>query len=195
MKRILGLIVLGCAALGCAADSGENTNAAPQQGGDNKGDEVTLDKLKSRVPAAWKAEKPTSKLRTAQFRVPKAEGDKEDAELAIFYFKGSGGSVDANIARWKGFFIPPEGKTIDEVSKVEKFKVGQADVTYLDIHGTFKSKDPSDPKAREELKPHFRRFGVVFESPNGPYFITLTGPARTLEQHKAGFDGWIKGFK
>jgi hypothetical protein len=36
---------------------------------------------------------------------------------------------------------------------------------------------------------------VIFESSNGPFYITLTGPARTVEQHKKGFDEWIKGFK
>ena len=37
--------------------------------------------------------------------------------------------------------------------------------------------------------------GVIFESPGGPYFMTLIGPARTVEQHKKGFDEWLKNFK
>jgi len=54
---------------------------------------------------------------------------------------------------------------------------------------------PFAPNAREVKKPPFRRFGVIFESPNGPYFITVTGPARTMEMHKKGFDEWLKNFK
>ena len=126
------------------------------------------------------------------------DGDKEDAELVIFFFgKGSGGSNEDNIKRWKGQFIAPEGKSIDEVTKVENFKLGKAaDVAYVDIQGTFKSKfPPFDPNAKEIRKENFRRLGVIFDCDGGPYFITLTGPAKTVEKSKAGFDGWIKAFK
>jgi hypothetical protein len=165
--------------------------------GDGKGAEVTLDDLKSRTPANWKMQPPSNKLRAYQFQVPRVDGDKEDAELVIFYFgAGSGGSTADNIKRWKGQFLPPEGKTIDDVSKVETFKVGNVAVTSLDLHGTFKYKfPPFDPNAKEQRKPDFRRFGVVFESKNGPYFITLTGPAKTVGENKKGFDSWIKNFK
>ena len=95
-----------------------------------------------------------------------------------------------------GFFRAPEGKTIDDVSRLQKFQVGDVKVTYLDVSGTFLSKNPPfDPNAKEVKKPDFRRFGVIFESPNGPYFITVTGPARTMEMHKKGFDEWLKNFK
>jgi hypothetical protein len=170
---------------------------AVSAGSAGEGKVVDLDGLKSRAPANWKSEKPANKFRAYQFVVPRADGDKEDAELVIFYFdKGGGGGVDENIRRWKGFFQPPEGKTLDEVSKVEKFKVGAVPVTYLDVRGTFLSKTPPfDPNAKTVRKPDFRRFGVIFESKDGPYFITLTGPAKTLEKQKPAFDGWLKGFK
>src|SRR5271165_1822295 len=87
------------------------------------GETIDLGGLTSKTPAAWKAQKPTNKFRVYQFAVPKVEGDKEDAELIVFFFgKGGGGAIDDNLNRWKGFFIPPEGKTIEEASKVEKFK-------------------------------------------------------------------------
>src|SRR4051812_20938367 len=100
MKRILGVMVFSLAALGCAAVSSESStneparNAVEPAPGDAKGDEVTLDGLRSRVPSGWKSEKPGNKFRAYQFRVPKAAGDKEDAELVIFYFgEGGGGSA------------------------------------------------------------------------------------------------------
>jgi hypothetical protein len=104
-------------------------------------------------------------------------------------------SAADNIKRWKSLFLPPTGKTIDEVSKVDKFKVGDVGITYLDMSGTYKYRNPADPNAKEEKKADFRFFGVIFESPNGPYFIRLTGPARTLEQQKKAFDDWLKNFK
>ena len=168
----------------------------PSQGG-GKGTDVALDDLKSRAPAHWKMQEPSNKFRAYQFLVPGQAGDKDGAELVIFYFgAGSGGSVDDNIKRWKGTFQAPEGKTIDEVSKVETKKIPGAELTYLDIRGTFLSKNPPfDPNAKVERRSDYRRFGVVFASKNGPYFITLTGPAKTLEREKKAFDGWLEAFK
>ena len=135
-------------------------------------------------------------MRTYQFKAPKADGDAEDGELIIFFFEGGAGSAADNIKRWQGMFVPPAGKTIDDVSKVEKFKVGNANVTYLDVAGTFLSKNPPfDPKAKTEKKTDYRRFGVIFDVGGNQYFLTMTGPARTLEQHKKGFDEWLKNFK
>jgi hypothetical protein len=164
---------------------------------DGKGTVVGLDGLSSRTPADWKEETATSKMRAHQFRIPRAKDDKEDAELVIFYFgPGGGGGVEENIKRWKGFFTPPDGKSIDDVSKVDKFKVGAVPVAYLDVHGTYLMKTrPFDPSDKGEKRPNYRMLGVVFESPKGPYFMRLVGPAKTVEQHKKGFDDWLKGFK
>ena len=79
---------------------------------------------------------------------------------------------------------------------METLKVGDVPVTYLDVRGTFLSKfPPFAPNAKVTRKADYRRLGVVFESADGPYFITVTGPARTVEQHKADFDRWLKAFK
>jgi hypothetical protein len=157
---------------------------------DDKGAVVTLGTLKSAAPAAWKQQTPANKLRAYQFAVG-------DADLAIFFFgENGGGTPSDNIKRWKSQFVAPEGKTIDDVSKVEKFKVGPAELTCLDIHGTFLSKNPPfDPNAKVVRKDNYRRFGVYFACPGGPYFITLTGPAATLEQNRRGFEDWLKNFK
>jgi hypothetical protein len=124
------------------------------------------------------------------------EGDKNDAEFVIFSFgPGQGGSAAENVKRWKGFFIPPDGKSIDDVSKVTKMKVGDVDVTYLDVQGTYKYKErPFDPNAKEELRPDYRMLGVVFEGKK-TYFFRLVGPAKTITHHKKGFEDWLKGFK
>src|SRR5947209_20476575 len=111
---------------------------------------VEIDGLKSAVPADWKQEEVTSKFRTHHFRIPHVADDKTDAEMVIFFFgAGSGGSADANVKRWKGMFVPPEGKQIDDVAKVDSFKVGNVNVTYLDVQGTYKFKErPFDRRQR-----------------------------------------------
>jgi hypothetical protein len=158
---------------------------------------VTLDGLKSEAPASWKVQEPSNKFRAYQFALPKASGDKEDAELVIFYFgEGGGGGVADNLKRWKGMFTAPEGKSIDDASKVEKLKIGNVEATYLDVQGTYLHKfPPFDPNAKITKKENFRRLGVVFASEKGPYFITVTGPAKTVESQKKSFDDWLKAFK
>jgi len=143
------------------------------------------------VPAGWKKEKPSSNFRYAQFRIPRAEGDPADAELVIF--KGLGGSVKQNVERWKGQFIPPEGKRLDDVATLTEMKVAGHPATYLDIRGTFLDGMPGSPK--KVKRPDYRMLAVQLEGPDNPYHIKLTGPAKTIARHKKEFDGWLKAFK
>jgi hypothetical protein len=165
----------------------------------DKGTTVELGKHKSTTPPGWKQQELDPKLgkfRIYQFALPKADGDKEDAELLVFYFSGGGGSNADNIKRWKGMFGAPKDKTIDEVTKVSEFKVGDVPVTYVEIMGTYLYKfPPFAPNAKVTPKENFRFIGVVFDSQDGPYYLRLTGPARTVEQQKDAFDKWLKGFK
>lgn len=162
------------------------------------GEEVDLGGLKSKAPASWKAQKAENKFRKYQFTIPKAEGDKDDAELVIFFFgKGSGGTVKDNVSRWKGMFTAPEGKTLDEVSKLTTFKIAKdVEVSYFDVSGTYKFKNPPfDPKAKEERRENYRLIGVIIDNDEGPFFIRMTGPAKTMAKNKEAFDSWIKAFK
>jgi hypothetical protein len=151
---------------------------------------VKLDSLQSAVPAEWVWERPETRFRLYQFRLPRAAGDSTDAQLVVFYFgPQGGGGVAENLKRWKEMFEPPAGKTIEEVSTVEKFQVAGVPITYLDVRGTYLEKTPPfAPNAKIVRHPNYRRLGVIFSSAQGPYFITLTGPERTVEQHKLAFD-------
>ena len=162
----------------------------------DKGTVVEWGKLKSTAPEGWKSEAPSDKLglRKAQFKLPKAEGDREDAEVVVFYTKGGGG-VDANLKRQLGTFEPAKGKDKVEV-KQEKVKLGgKQDATYMDIRGTFLKKP--FPMAKEGT-PHadYRQIYVIFEEDDGGVAsLWLRGPAKTVEKHKKEFDEWVKNFK
>ena len=52
------------------------------------------------APTAWQTRAASSSMRVAEFIVPRAAGDAEDAEVIIYFFGGTGGSVEANIDRW-----------------------------------------------------------------------------------------------
>ncbi len=173
---------------GCSSETEE------KKGDGKKGVEVTLDGMKSTAPGSWVEETPSNRMRFAQFKLPRAKGDERDGEVIIF--KGLGGGAAANVERWKGQFIPPEGKKIDDVAKVDKIKIGENAGTLLDIQGTYKFKAaPFDPNSKEERLPHYRMVAIYFDGPKDVYQIKMTGPSKTIEQYKKGFDEWLKGFK
>lgn len=152
--------------------------------------EFELAGMKSAVPTGWKEEAPSSSMRMAQFRLPKVEGDSTDAELALFVFPGGSGSVQQNLDRQLAKFVEDGRK-----DKADKVKVGAIDATYQDVSGTYKKKP--FPMA-EKFTPveGYRQLYVVFEDKGGKqYYMTLLGPTKTVEKHKAAFEGWLKNFK
>jgi len=193
MRRLIGFMVLAFVAAACSPSASESNAAdADKDKGKTKGVVVDLDGLKSTTPGDWKQEKPKGTMRWLQFRLPKKGDDKEDAEL--YLFKGPGGGAKANIERWKAQFVPPEGKTIADVSEVKEIKIGDRPATYLDIRGTYKPL-ALRPRAKLEQKANFRMLAIYYDSPADHYQIKLTGPAKTVEAYKKGFDEWVKNFK
>ena len=160
---------------------------------EEKGESVTLGNMKSTAPATWKSSPTTSEMRAAQFALPKVEGDPEDAEVVVFYFKGGSGSVEQNLKRQEGMFDLGDNK---DAVKVTKTKVGPVDATYQEIKGTYLSKfPPFAPNAKITRKDDYRQSYVVFTGSDGEYYVRMRGPAKTVEKYKAGFDEWLKNFK
>jgi hypothetical protein len=136
-------------------------------------------------------------MRIAQFALPKVGSDTADAELIVFFFgTGQGGDVAQNVARWKTLFVPPAGKTIDQVGTMKSFRVGSAQVTTFEEYGTFLFKQrPMDSNAEAEPRPGSRMIGVVFETAGGPYFLRLVGPDQTVSHYRPEFLTFLKSFK
>jgi hypothetical protein len=161
-------------------------------GADDKKD-FEIDGLKSAVPASWKAEKPSNRLRYAQFRLPRAEGDSADADLSVF--RNISGTTEQNVARWKGQFLPPKGKSIDDVSKVTKKKVSGREVVYFEVEGIYLDGPPMLPASRKTKRPDYRMIAVQFDGPKNVWHFKLIGPAKTVAKHKKEFDNWLESFK
>ena len=135
--------------------------------------------------AAWKDRAPASSMRVAEFVVPKAPGDSEEGEVIVYYFGGGGGSVEANLQRWTSQFQ----STKDPVRTTAT--VNGLKLTSLDVSGTYVA--DMRPGASEHYnKPGFRMRATVVETPKGPYFIKLTGPATTVDRAGAAFDQFLK---
>jgi hypothetical protein len=157
--------------------------------------EVEMAGMKSKTPSNWKEEEPSSNMRLTQFKLPKAEGDTEDAELIIFYFKGGSGSAEDNMKRQLAKFKPLEGKEKLDV-KVDKIKVGKIEAPYQDITGNYLKKTrPFDPADKGKEMTNYRQIYVPLITESGDFYPTLVGPAKTVEKHKKAFDEWLKNFK
>ena len=168
-------------------------SSAPTPAEEPKGGVVKLDALTSTTPGAWKTEKPNNRLRSHQFLVPGIQKAK-DAE--IFIFPDLTKTVDENFARYKEMVVPPDGKTLDDIVKIQKFEVGKAKVSVLDLEGTWLYKErPFDPKSKQEARPNSRVISAIFTTADGNYLIRLSGPSATVNGHYDGFVEWIKGFK
>ena len=66
--------------------------------------------VKWTVPAGWKTEADRP-LRAATYTIAAAAGDKATAECGVYFFgAGQGGSIDANLERWRSQVQGPDGK-------------------------------------------------------------------------------------
>ena len=139
------------------------------------------------APPAWHSRPAASTMRVAEFVVPKAPGDPEDAEVILYFFGGQSGSVDANIDRWIGQMQEPDGKALKNRATRGATEVNGLKVSTVDVTGTFVAE--MRPGATEHFnKPGFRLRAAVVETPRGPYYIKMTGPAKTV----AAADGDFK---
>ena len=146
------------------------------------------------APPAWKPVATSSSMRIAQFAVPRAAGDSADAELVVYYFGGSGGTVDANIERWLGQMQQPDGKPSSAVAKRDARTVNGLKVTLVDVSGTYVAEMTPGAKERHN-SPNFRLRAAVIETSNGPYFIKLTGPAKTVAAADKTFEAFLSSVK
>jgi hypothetical protein len=148
-------------------------------------DPVELNGAKSTPPAEWKSVKP-GMMRSAQFSVPKADGDSDDGEVSVFVSPGQSGGVDANVKRQVAKFKGANGGAPAE--KTDKIKVGTVDAIYQDLSGIYTPR-VGTPKTG------YRQLYVIFEGKEGLLSVWLLGPEKTVEKHKAGFEEWLKNFK
>ena len=141
-------------------------------------------------PAGWQSSNPSSSMRVAEFTLPRAAGDADDAQLVLYYFGGSGGSVDANIQRWIGQMQQPDGKASSSAATRETRKVNGLTVTLVDVRGTYVAEMAPGSGAHHN-QTHYRLRAGVVETANGPYFIKLTGPEKTIAKWDAAFDQFV----
>ncbi|MCG6898082.1 MAG: hypothetical protein LJE61_08600 [Thiocapsa sp.] len=146
--------------------------------------------FESGVPDDWVAEPPKSQMRQVQFRIPAAEG--EGAEFVVYYFgSGQGGTLEANIERWKSQFQGPDGTPVEpEVSEIGTEAIPATLVQLRGSYGRSVGMGPSD----EVLADRMLLAGLV-ETPQGNLYPQLHGPAELVASQREGFIAFVRGIR
>jgi hypothetical protein len=143
--------------------------------------EVKMRFLTLDVPESWKQRESTSDMRLGELEIPAAEGDKEPADLIVYYFGAQGaGTRKANIDRWIGQF-EAQGRE----SKVLAGKARAGEYSLVDVTGTYQ-KPALPPAARKTTPmPGARMLAVILATKDGDVYLKLTGPAKTVARAAA----------
>ena len=134
-------------------------------------------------------------MRVAQYKLPKAEGDNEDASLVLYYFGASqGGSAQANIDRWISQIQQADGSASKDKAKTETFTVNGLKVTTVDVSGTYTA-EMSPGSGTTHNDANYRLRAAVIETPKGNYFLKLVGPAKTVGRWEQSYTDYVKSFE
>jgi hypothetical protein len=192
-KKLIGAGILLVSLVSCLACANRGATAVANQSPTSA--QNPSGELKFKAPDGWTTEKPTSSMRAAQYTLPKAEGDKEDATLVLYYFGATqGGTAQANIDRWIGQMQQPDGSDSKSKAKTESMTVNGLKVTTVDVTGTYTAEMAPGSKTFHNDADYRLRAAVV-ETPKGNYFVKLTGPAKTIARWDKEYNDYLKSFE
>lgn len=173
--------------LGCTEQKAETENTAENN--------LVPGEISYSVPAEWKSEQPKSNMRKAQYRIPGAEG-AEDAEMAVFVFPGTGGSVQANIDRWISQMKQPDGSDSKGKTDIKNLTVNNLPVTTMYVTGTYlKSSSQMMMGGPKVEMPEYAMLAAIVETSKDPWFFKIVGPQKTVDKWKSEFDKFVSSFK
>jgi hypothetical protein len=142
------------------------------------------DDLAYDVPATWVSAPNPSPMRKATFKIPKAAGDTEDAELAV---SSAGGGVEPNIKRWEQQFGDAKAKT-------EPRSPNGLKVTLVEIKGSVAAGGMMGMPAAA-AKEHQMLLGAVVDSGDRQHFFKMVGGEKTVTAAKKDFDKFVASLR
>ena len=141
------------------------------------------------VPKTWTPRPPASKMRLAEY----AAGAPGGAEVVVYFFGPSqGGTVNANLTRWKAQFSNPDGSPV--VEKISREKPGVFPLTIAEYHGTY-ARGIGAGSAPQDALPNHVLMAVIAETPKGSVIFQLFGPAAAADAQGAAFLAFVRSLK
>jgi hypothetical protein len=191
LAMVGALAILG-AAPGCTCNPEPGSGSKPLSGGPAGGATSSAKPVQTAqskagpgeilwdVPSKWKEAPNPNAMRIATYFVGRADGDSDDAEMSV---SRVGGSVEANLGRWKAQFDPPKP---DSTKRFERTVAGLK-VTIFETAGSYTGMviKGQAPKPHE----NWALLAAIVEVPGGdPWFFKLTGPEKTLAAARPDFE-------
>jgi len=195
-RKITSAAIVMMLVLACWACGGRGaTSVSSQQTNSSASKPAPSGDLHFKAPDGWVVEQPSSKMRAAQYKLPKAEGDSEDASLVLYYFGPSqGGPPQANIDRWIAQIQQADGSSSKDKAKTDMMTVNGLKITTVDVTGTYMAEmAPGSGTAHNDT--NYRLRAAVIETPKGNYFLKLVGPAKTVGRWEQSYTDYLKSFE
>lgn len=170
---------------GMSSREGAPGSAAAQPLLGDSGGPVELDAITLTAPAGWRQVKSSSSFVAAEFALSRAEGDDADGRLTI---STAGGTMEANIDRWKGQFDAQAKQAPQEEIDVAGMKV-----TLVDLSGDFS--DQRGPFAPAVERPGYRMIAAIVPVEGQLHFIKATGPEKTIAAHADEIHEFVRTVK
>jgi hypothetical protein len=162
-----------------------STSATDDKSPATGGSIVDLEAITLTAPSNWTRKPASSSFVAAEFSLPRAEGDDAEGRLTI---STAGGSVQANIDRWKSQFDPQPSAAAQEEFDVAGFKV-----SIVDLSGEFN--EQRGPFAPAVKRPNYRMIGAVIPVSNQLHFVKAAGPEKTIQSHADDIRQFIRSAK
>lgn len=186
------LVALALLGAGCRSTPDE-----PEGSGRGEGSGPSLEPLAFEPPPTWTVvAEGKSGARKAVYRIK--GGDKEEAELQVFFFgTGKPGDPEPIFKDWKGQF---EGDVIEE-KKQDAFAAPAGKVDWLELAGTYKQglSPPIGPKKKSPVsmvKKSYRLVGAVVRTKDrGNWFFKLVGPEETVQAARTSLRAMLEAAK
>ena len=151
--------------------------------------------IKFDSPAGWVSKTPSSSMRVADWTLPKADGDKDDATVTLYYFGTTGGTVQANIDRWISQMAQPDGKPTKDLAKTATLTSASGlKISTFDVTGTYVA-EKTPGSAERYNEPNYRLRTAVIETAGGAHYVKFVGPAKTVARWSQSFETFLKSLK
>jgi hypothetical protein len=132
-------------------------------------------------------------MRAATYRIAPAAGDKTSAECGVYFFgAGQGGTIEANLERWKNQFKDPSGKVAP--AQIAKRTIHGLTITTIDTAGEYSGMG-GPMAASSSTVQGYRLLGAIVTGSGGNVFVKLTGPAKTIAANQQKFEQMLASFQ
>jgi hypothetical protein len=141
-------------------------------------------KLAYRAPAGWTSVRCTSASCGPTFKIPKAGGDSEDADLALTVARSGD---EAHVKQWEEEFGGAKAKTRTRT-------VNGLKVTIVELRGTFSgSSDRGAPVVAP--KDNQVLLGAIVEAEDRQHCFKMWGGEKTMSAARKDFDKLVASFR